>query len=253
MKFVAFERAKQGTGASRRLRNTGRTPGIVYGGTGQPLLIELDHNALWHALKKETFHSTILDMELNGKTNKVLLRDVQMHPFRPLVLHTDFQRVEANTKLHMKVPFHFSGDENSPAVKTDGCIANHVLTEIDITCLPADLPEFIAVDLSGLKKGVSLHLDEIKLPKGVTAVTHGKKNPVIVSVVAVAGIETVEATAAAPAAGAPAAGATGAAAAPAAGAAAPAAGGKAAAPAAGGKAAPAAKAPAGGKTPGGKK
>jgi large subunit ribosomal protein L25 len=154
----------------------------------------------------------------------------------------------------MKVPFHFSGDENSPAVKTDGCIANHVLTEIDITCLPADLPEFIAVDLSGLKKGVSLHLDEIKLPKGVTAVTHGKKNPVIVSVVAVAGVETAETTAAAPAAGAPAAGATGAAAAPAAGAAAaPAAGGKAGAPAAGGKAAPAAKAPAGGKAPGGKK
>jgi large subunit ribosomal protein L25 len=237
MKFVAFERAKQGTGASRRLRITGRTPGIVYGGTGQPLLIELDHNALWHALKKEAFHSTILDMELNGKTNKVLLRDVQMHPFRPLVLHTDFQRVEANTKLHMKVPFHFSGDENSPAVKTDGCIANHVMTEIDITCLPADLPEFIAVDLSGLKKGTSLHLDDIKLPKGVTAVTHGKKNPVIETVVAVAGVETAETTAAAPAAGAaaPAAGAAGAAAAPAAG---------AAAPAAGGKAAPAAKAPA---------
>jgi large subunit ribosomal protein L25 len=233
MKFVAFERAKQGTGASRRLRTTGRTPGIVYGGTGQPLLIELDHNALWHALKKETFHSTILDMELNGKTSKVLLRDVQMHPFRPMVLHTDFQRVEANTKLHMKVPFHFSGDENSPAVKTDGCIANHVLTEIDITCLPADLPEFIPVDLSGLKKGTSLHLDDVKLPKGVTAVTHGKKNPVIVSVVAVAGADAAEAApaaAAAPAAGDKAA-------------AAPAAGDKAA-PAAGAKAAPAAKAPA---------
>ena len=151
MKFVAFERAKQGTGASRRLRTTGRTPGIVYGGTGEPSLIEVDHNALWHALKKEAFHATILEMELAGKSNKVLLRDVQMHPFRPLVLHIDFQRVDANTKLHMKVPFHFSGDENSPAVKTDGCIANHVMTEINITCLPADLPEFIAVDLSGMK------------------------------------------------------------------------------------------------------
>ena len=95
MKFVAFERAKQGTGASRRLRNTGKTPGIVYGGEGQPQLIELDHNALWHALKKEAFHSTILDMELAGKTAKVLLRDVQMHPFKPLVLHIDFQRVDA--------------------------------------------------------------------------------------------------------------------------------------------------------------
>jgi large subunit ribosomal protein L25 len=126
MKFVAFERAKQGTGASRRLRITGRTPGIVYGGTGEPLLIELDHNALWHALKKEAFHSTILDMEFNGKESKVLLRDVQMHPYKQLVLHIDFQRVEANTKLSMRVPLHFSGQENSPAVKTDACLINHV-------------------------------------------------------------------------------------------------------------------------------
>jgi len=148
------------------------------------------------------------------------------------VLHIDFQRVDASTKLHMKVPLHFSGDENSPAVKTDGCIANHVVTEIEIVCLPADLPEFIAVDLSGLKKGASLHLSDVKLPKGVTVVTHGKNNPVLVSVVAVAGVETA-------AEGAPAA----AAAAGAAPAAAPAAGGKAA-PAAAGKAAPAAKAPA---------
>jgi len=206
MKFVAFERAKQGTGASRRLRNTGRTPGIVYGGTVEPQLVELDHNALWHALKKEAFHSSILEMEVNGKSNKVLLRDVQMHPFKPLVLHIDFQRVDANTKLHMKVPFHFSGDENSPAVKTDGCIANHVLTEIEVLCLPSDLPEFIAVDLSGLKKGVSLHLSDIKLPKGVTAVTHGKANPVVVSVVMVAGADAAEAAPAAEAAAAPAAG-----------------------------------------------
>lgn len=207
MKFVAFERAKQGTGASRRLRNTGRTPGIVYGGTGEPQLVELDHNALWHALKKEAFHSSILEMEVNGKSNKVLLRDVQMHPYKPLVLHIDFQRVDANTKLHMKVPFHFTGEENSPAVKADGCIANHVLTEIEVLCLPSDLPEFIAVDLSGLKKGVSLHLSDIKLPKGVTAVTHGKANPVLVSVVAVGGADAAEpAPAAAEAAAAPAAG-----------------------------------------------
>jgi len=183
MKFVAFERAKQGTGASRRLRNTGRTPGIVYGGTGQPQLIELDHNALWHALKKEVFHSSILDMELNGQNSQVLLRDVQYHPFKQLVLHIDFQRVDAQTKLHMKVPLHFSGEENSPAVKTDACLVNHVITELNISCLPADLPEFIAVDLSGLKKGSSLHLNDITLPKGVTAVTHGKANPVLVSVV----------------------------------------------------------------------
>ncbi len=222
MKFVAFERAKQGTGASRRLRITGRTPGIVYGGEGQPQLIELDHNALWHALKKEVFHSTVLEMEVAGKESKVLLRDVQMHPFKQLVLHIDFQRVDANTKLHMKVPLHYSGDENSPAVKTEGCIANHIVTEIEVACLPADLPEFIAVDLSGLKKGVSLHLADIVLPKGVTAVTHGKNNPVLVSVVMVAGAEPAPAADAAAPAGAKAA--------PAAKAAAPAA--KAAAPAA---------------------
>ncbi len=200
MKFVAFERAKQGTGASRRLRITGRTPGIVYGGQGQPQLIELDHNALWHALKKEVFHSSILEMELNGQSSQVLLRDVQYHPFKQLVLHIDFQRVDANTKMHKKVPIHYSGEENSPAVKADACLVNHVITELDISCLPADLPEFIAVDLSGLKKGSSLHLNDIALPKGVTAVTHGKSNPVLVSVVNAAAEEAAAAAEAAPAA-----------------------------------------------------
>ncbi len=184
MKFVAFERAKQGTGASRRLRVTGRTPGIVYGGSAEPALVELDHNALWHALKKEAFHASILDMELNGKESKVLLRNVQMHPFKQLVLHIDFQRVEANTKLSMKVPLHFSGEENSPAAKVDACLINHVVTELEVACLPADLPEFISVDLSGLVKGKSLHAADLSLPKGVTVVTHGKANPVIVAVVA---------------------------------------------------------------------
>ncbi len=182
MKFTAFERSKQGTGASRRLRNSGKTPGIVYGGTGEPKLIELDHNALWHALKKEAFHASILDMELAGQTSKVMLRDYQMHTFKQLVLHIDFQRVEANTVLSMKVPLHFSGEENSPAVKNDKCLVNHVVNEIEVSCLPADLPEFIAVDLSKLESGKSLHLDDIQLPKGVKAVTHGKPNPVLVSV-----------------------------------------------------------------------
>jgi len=196
MKFVAFERAKQGTGASRRLRITGRTPGIVYGGTTPATPIELDHNALWHAIKKEAFHASILDMELNGTESKVLLRNVQMHPFKQLILHIDFQRVEATTKLQMKVPLHFSGEENSPAVKLDACLINHIVNELEITCLPADLPEFIAVDLSNLKKGTSLHVNDMSLPKGVTAVTRGKENPVIVSVVTPA-VEVVEAPAAA--------------------------------------------------------
>jgi large subunit ribosomal protein L25 len=194
MKFVAFERAKQGTGASRRLRNTGKTPGIVYGGEGQPQLIELDHNALWHALKKEAFHSTILDMELGGKDAKVLLRDIQVHPYKQQVMHIDFQRVDAKTKLHMKVPLHYVKAEESQAVKFEGCVVNHVMSEIDISCLPADLPEFVEVDLSGMKKGMSLHLNEVTLPKGVTAVTRGKPNPVLVSMVATGGgEETAEA------------------------------------------------------------
>jgi large subunit ribosomal protein L25 len=196
MKFVAYERAKQGTGASRRLRNTGKTPGIVYGGEGEPQLVELDHNALWHALKKEAFHSTILDMELGGKEGKVLLRDVQMHPFKPQILHIDFQRVDARTRLHMKVPLHYVKAEESQAVKFENCVVNHVMSELDISCLPADLPEYIEVDLSGMKKGMSLHLNEITLPKGVTAVTRGKPNPVLVSVVVTGGEEVSEEAAA---------------------------------------------------------
>lgn len=198
MKFVAFERTLQGTGASRRLRITGRTPGIVYGSTSAPLAIEVDHNALWHALKKEAFHASVLDMELGGQVQKVLLRDVQMHPYKQLVLHIDFQRVDATTKLHMKVPLHFSGDQESPAIKTDSCIVNHVMSEIEVLCLPTDLPEFIAVDLSGLKKGSSLHISDLVLPKGVTAVTHGRGNGVVVSVVPV--VAEVVAPVAAPAA-----------------------------------------------------
>ncbi|TAL68397.1 MAG: 50S ribosomal protein L25/general stress protein Ctc [Burkholderiaceae bacterium] len=200
MKFVAFERARQGTGASRRLRITGKTPGIVYGGSGEPQMIELDHNALWHAIKKEAFHSTVLDMELNGQTSKVLLRNVQMHPFKQLVLHIDFQRVDANTRLHMKVPLHYTGAEESDAVKVEHCVVNHVISELEVSCLPADLPEFIAVNLSGLKKGMSLHVNDIDLPKGVTVVTHGKENPVLVSVVLVASVEEAAPEAAAPAA-----------------------------------------------------
>ncbi|PLC06000.1 50S ribosomal protein L25 [Variovorax sp. RO1] len=183
MKFVAYERAKQGTGASRRLRITGKTPGIVYGGDTQPQLIEVDHNALWHALKKEAFHSSILEMDLAGAVTKVLLRDVQYHPFRQLVQHIDFQRVDAKTRMNMKVPLHFKGEEESDAVKLDHNLVNHVMTELEINCLPSDLPEFLEIDLSGLKKNATLHVNDIKLPKGVKFVSHGKTNPVIVSAV----------------------------------------------------------------------
>ncbi|MDO5086502.1 MAG: 50S ribosomal protein L25/general stress protein Ctc [Comamonadaceae bacterium] len=183
MKFVAFERSKQGTGASRRLRNAGKVPGIVYGGSAEPQLIELDHNALWQAVKKEAFHSSVLDMELGGKVSKVLLRDLQLHPVRQQILHIDFQRVSAKTKLHTKVPLHYKGEEESPAVKLGKGLVNHVLNELEVSCLPADLPEAIEVDLSQLEKGATLHLNDITLPKGVEAVLHGQDNPVLVTVV----------------------------------------------------------------------
>ena len=205
MKFVAFERAKQGTGASRRLRNAGKVPGIVYGGEGEPQLIELDHNALWQALKKEAFHASVLDMELDGKSSKVLLRDLQVHPFKQQVLHIDFQRVSAKQKIQMKVPLRFTGEEESNAVKTDKALVNHILTELQVSCLPADLPEAIEVDLSKLEKGQTLTLKDIALPKGVEAVLHGHsaEDMVLVSVVMPAAEAEAEAAPAAEAAAAP--------------------------------------------------
>jgi large subunit ribosomal protein L25 len=185
MKFTAFERALQGTGASRRLRITGRTPGIVYGGTDAATMIELDHNALFHAIKKEAFHASILEMELSGNVHKVLLRNLQMHPFKQQILHIDFQRVEATTRMTIKVPVHYSGEENSPAVKAENCLVNHVLTELTVSCFPADIPEFIAVDLSEMKKGTPLHIKDITLPKGVKFVAKGQVNPVLASVSAI--------------------------------------------------------------------
>lgn len=181
MEFVAFERKLQGTGASRRLRNTGKVPGIVFG-AGEPAMIELDHNALFFALKKEAFHSSVLSMQLNGKTEKVLLRDYQVHPWKQQILHVDFQRVDDTTKLRKKVPLHFSGEENSEAVKTDKCLVDHVTTEVEIECLAVQLPEFIAVDLSGMVKGKSLHVSELVLPAGAKLVKHGSKDPVVVTV-----------------------------------------------------------------------
>ncbi len=181
MKFTAYERTLQGTGASRRLRHAAKVPGIVYG-AGKPAMIELDHNALFFALKKEAFHSSILEMELAGKVEKVLLRDYQMHAWKPVVQHVDFQRVDETTKLRKKVPLHFEGEENSPAVKTDKCLVNHVRLELEIECLASALPEFVNIDLSNLVKGTSLHASDLKLPEGIKAVKHGTQNPVIVSV-----------------------------------------------------------------------
>jgi large subunit ribosomal protein L25 len=156
----------------------------VFGGASAPVTIEIDHNALWHALKKEAFHASLLDMELAGKTEKVILRDVQYHPFKQLVLHVDFQRVDAKTRLHKKVPLHFVGAEQSPAVKEDKCVVNHVMTEIEIECLATQLPENITVDLSKATKGASIHVSHLQLPAGVKVVTHGRGDLTIVSMVA---------------------------------------------------------------------
>ncbi|GAB3462107.1 50S ribosomal protein L25/general stress protein Ctc [Massilia terrae] len=174
MKVVAFARTQQGTGASRRLRNAGQTPGIIYGGKEEPQLITLDGNALFHALKKEAFHGSILDMEVDGKVQQVLLRDFQMHAFKAMVMHADFQRIDASQKLHTKVALHFVNAEVSPGVKFGGAIVSHVLNELEIECLPGQLPEFITVDLSKMEAGGSIHTDDLQLPAGVKALTHGQ-------------------------------------------------------------------------------
>jgi large subunit ribosomal protein L25 len=180
MKFTAYARTQQGTGASRRLRHAAKVPGIVYG-AGTPAMIELDHNALFFALKKEAFHSSILEMDLAGQAEKVLLRDFQMHAYKPMVMHVDFQRVDETTRLRKKVPLHFTGEEVSPAVKTDKCLVNRIAIELEIECLASKLPEFVTIDLSGLTKNQSLHVSDLKLPEGIKAVRRGTLNPAIVT------------------------------------------------------------------------
>jgi large subunit ribosomal protein L25 len=181
MKFTAYARTLQGTGASRRLRVAGKVPGIVYG-AGTPTPIELDHNALFFALKKEAFHSSLLEMDIAGAVQKVLLRDFQLHPWKQQVLHVDFQRVDETTRLRKRVPLHFAGEENSPAVKTDKCLVAHVSTDLEVECLASQLPEFVNIDLSGLTKNQSLKVSDLKLPEGIKAVRHGTLDPVVVAV-----------------------------------------------------------------------
>ena len=163
----AQARTLQGSGASRRLRAAGKVPGIIYGGEAAPQAIEVDHNTLLLNLKKEAFHSSILTVVLDGTKQQVLLRDTQVHAYKPLVLHVDFQRVDATHELHAKVPFHFINEETAPGVKLNGGLVNHVMTEVDVQCLASDLPAFIEVDLGEMKLGDTVHLSDVKLPKGV--------------------------------------------------------------------------------------
>ena len=203
IEISANKRELQGTGASRRLRNAGKVPGIVYGGTTNPVNIELNHKELAQNLSKEAFHASILTLDLDGKKEQVLLRSFNMHPFKLQVQHIDFQRVSKDRKIHMKVPFHFVNAELSPAIKEQGGVVSHVLNELNISCLPDDLPEYIEIDLSTATVGYSVHAKDVKLPKGVEAILHKKENPVVVSVLVpqLAQVEEETTTAAAPAAG----------------------------------------------------
>ena len=195
MKVVATTRNAQGTSASRRLRLADKVPGIIYGGKGEPAMIELDHNPLFHALRKEKFHASILDMELDGKAERVLLRTYQMHPYKQQVLHIDFQRVAEDQPIHMRVPLHFTGQENSPAVKLSAAMVSHVMSEVDIACLPKDLPEYIEVDLSGLKSTDVIKVLDLKMPAGVKPVLKGKENPAVVTVTTKGGASEEESAA----------------------------------------------------------
>ena len=198
--LTAKKRTDQGTGASRRLRRAGRVPAIVYGGNEAAQAIDLDMNTILLNLRKEAFHASILVLDVEGKKESVLLRDSHMHPYRAIVLHIDFQRVDPNQKLHQKIPLHFVNEDVAPGVKLSGGLVSHAMNELDVSCLPANLPEFIEVDLKELKVGQSIHVKDLTLPKGVSVVSHGQDNPVVVSIVAKKGGSDEAAAEAAPAA-----------------------------------------------------
>ena len=184
MKFElnAQVRTLQGSGASRRLRHANKVPGIIYGGTAAPIMIELDHNTLLLSLRKEAFHASVLTINVDGKAETVLLRDSQMHAYKPLVLHVDFQRVDTTHAIHQKVPLHFINAEIAPGVKLADGNVSPAMNEIEVTCLPQDLPAFIEVDLKSLEGGQSLHVSQLVFPNGVKPITHGTDDAVVVSI-----------------------------------------------------------------------
>ena len=189
IEFKASKREAQGSGASRRLRREGLVPGIIYGGANAALSITVDHNEIYHLLQKEAFHASVLSVEVDGAKEAVILRDTQWHAYRPLVLHVDFQRVDATHKLHLKVPLHFINAEICPGVKLEGGIVSHVLNEVDVECLPGNLPEFITVDLKDVAAGNSIHVSQLVLPAGVELVQHGEGDPVVATVLKTKGGE----------------------------------------------------------------
>ena len=185
----ATTRELQGSSASRRLRRANRVPAIIYGGTDKPLAIEFDHNDIYQALRKEAFYSSVLTLNVDGKKETALLRDVQRHAYKQLVLHVDFQRIDATHAVHQKVPLHFVNADIAPGVKTQGGIVAHVMTEVDVKCLPGDLPAFIEVDLKDLAAGHSIHVSQLPLPKGVVVVHHGEGDPVVATITVKGGIK----------------------------------------------------------------
>lgn len=165
-----------GKGASRRLRHTGRIPAIIYGAGKDAVSLSLHHNEMVHHLEHEAFYSHILTVSINGAEEKAVLKDVQRHPGKPKIMHVDFQRVSAKDKLHMHVPLHFIGEDVAPGVKIGGGIFSHLMSNIEVSCLAKDLPEYIEIDVSAMQLGDALHLSDIKLPSGVEiiALSHGE-------------------------------------------------------------------------------
>jgi large subunit ribosomal protein L25 len=189
----AKKRDLQGSSASRRLRRAGRVPAIVYGAPGTPQSIDMDHNEIFQALRKEAFHSSVITVNVEGEKQLALLRDVQVHAYKPIVLHVDFQRVDATHQIHQKVPLHFINADQAPGVKLQGGLISHVMNEVDVKCLPADLPEFIEVDLKDLTSGHSIHVSQLVLPKGVEVTHHGEGDPVVATLTVKGGAKAAEA------------------------------------------------------------
>lgn len=197
----ATGRSVEGKGASRRLRHAASIPAIVYGGTAAPQPVQLDHEKTWLAQQNEWFYSSILTLEIDGKAEPVLLRDMQRHPFKQIIMHLDFQRVDLNQALKAAVPLHFLNQDSSPAGKAADVVITHELNEVTVSCLPKDLPEFIEVDLAKLAVGDVVHLSDIKLPKGVELpeLKLGKEHDVAVVMAKHGRVETEETSEEAPA------------------------------------------------------
>lgn len=189
--LMGERREGKGTGASRRLRRQGKVPAVLYGGAKDPVMLTFDHDAIYHHLENEAFHTSILTVNTDGTSDQAILRNVEMHPFKPRVMHLDFQRISATQKLHMPVPIHIVGEDVAPGVKQQSGIVSRLMTDVDVSCLPHQLPEFLTADISHLHIGESVHLSDLPLPEGVTitSLAHGGED---LAVAAVAAVRVVE-------------------------------------------------------------